>query len=419
MKQNLYELRENALVIQGTPLFEDIVSSGGTTQEGDDEADFIDGGEEPHENDEEGTSREVGEPVGSGPPRLELSTSRMVFECFHGQSSTSSLFFHNCGSTALFFQWQFEDSLSSSPPVSTNPSDAASQSTNDNFGVSFDHRFDGPKVTRQNCFYSVQSKGKLAPGQWASLTVTFTPINTGASLNVLRLITQPALEQGPQCVLLKGICLHPDRLKLKRVALVNLLRRDATRHGVEDLLRRVVRAVQPNEPPIEELPKIFYVINRKHGLKLWFYQDNFAEFKQLARDVLDSHKRAVRQNMRWNFSATTLKTWIDNIPARNAVKVDSFRKRWEMLVAAAMIRPLPTPGHYRVMQCLVRDAIKHLPRVSLAFRTALDITEPLINPAPEEEKDEGAKPGAAAAKKKKVCLVVYLCAQPLFFCSVN
>jgi len=116
VKQNLYELRENALVIQGTPLFEDIVSSGGTTQEGDDEEDFIDGGEEPHENDEEGTSREVGEPVGSGPPRLELSTSRMVFECFHGQSSTSSLFFHNCGSTALFFQWQFEDSLSSSPP---------------------------------------------------------------------------------------------------------------------------------------------------------------------------------------------------------------------------------------------------------------------------------------------------------------
>ena len=51
---------------------------------------------------------------------------------------------------------------------------------------------------RQRSFYSVQTKGKLNPGEWASLTVTFTPSKSGASLECLRLVTEPKLAQDTQ-----------------------------------------------------------------------------------------------------------------------------------------------------------------------------------------------------------------------------
>jgi alpha-tubulin suppressor-like RCC1 family protein len=208
----------------------------------------------------------------------------------------------------------------------------------------------------------------------------------------MRLTPQPQINQTDHGrVLLKGICLQPDIHILQRSKICTFLRRDATRHGVEHLLRHIVKTVKPNDPPPEDLPRIFYVINRKDGYKLWYYQRQFELLQVLAQETLSLHRRLMRQNARWNYSVAMLRHWIETIPPRNGEHISSLLERWQSLVDQTAVRPPPTPKLYKVMNFLVRDALHHVPRVSFAIRKGLDIVTPLTAPDDQTKNEELTK----------------------------
>lgn len=260
-------------------------------------------------------------------------------------------------------------------------------------------------------------RGTLLPGERAQVHFTFAPSSEARGLFVqrLELVTVPRLsrpltelthlaqrdasaagepnengESDAAALTLTGSVAAVDTGSVARGALYDQVVAWTNRHIAAAHLHHTAAAVRDPPPPPEQHRAIFYTRNR--DLRLFYYEELMPEWRQLARDTFARQKRYDRRTLEWDYSATTLRAWIEAVPPRNAAARPELIERYDRLVEQCRVRPAPHAQRYEVAYGLLSSLASSIPRLALRFGLEHGTTTPL---------EQDARRAAEEARKRE------------------
>ncbi|KAJ3199210.1 hypothetical protein HDU67_002990, partial [Dinochytrium kinnereticum] len=224
-----------------------------------------------------------------GEVKLVMAATHMSFHVLLEEVSTSVLTVHNCGCTAVRFEWRrtgIENRLNSV--------------------------YDG--VQR---FYFTHKSGVILPGSAFDFKIIFKSARPGIFTETWTLHTSPEQTNSPAPTLtLQGIAIEPETYKTKREEVERLLEHRKAESIAKEIIASIFASIKPRSLPEPKRRKLLAAqddrifLERNAELHVNYYPTIFAKFLQLSEDVFTEVSRPEEI---WDRSIMSLYQAIDTI----------------------------------------------------------------------------------------------------------
>ncbi len=193
------------------------------------------------------------------------NTTRLLLNSIVGDQTDAVIVVKNRGTTALFYSWNKVDSEPTLDQSLTG----------------------GPRGRGQ--VYCRDRSGVLLPGLTKEFPFSFKSNIAGMFSEEWEIVTVPPVSENPTKLAIKAMVTEEDLLAPKRDALEAKLADQALTHGIEDMLRDIVRDVKtPPPPPLTEVElkqKKFEESNADLPTPLFYTEDLHEEVRSLAQKI--------------------------------------------------------------------------------------------------------------------------------------
>ena len=191
--------------------------------------------------------------------------TRLLLESMVGNQSDAVIIAKNTGTTALFYSWN---------KVTVEPI--------------LDQSLIGGSRGRGQVHCRDRS-GVLLPGLTKEFPFSFKSNIPGIFSEEWELVTVPPVNESPTTLAIKAMVTEEDLLAPKRDALEAKLADQALTHGIEDMLRDIVRDVKTPPPPppseAELKQKKFEELNKSLPTPIFYTEELFEQLNALAQKI--------------------------------------------------------------------------------------------------------------------------------------